>query len=518
MTMILHPKDYKPYVILGTTQRCNYRCRMCFWSRPDVARNLQDSDPTMPMTLFRRALEEVVPHCSALCLAGAGEFLADPLAEERLAVLGDALRRHPEILLYQTTNASLLTRDKLQFLKGTRRVGFTISIDSVDGLTYASIRRPGTLSKVLDNIRSLRRELWAIGIEDVYLRLNMVVMKRNVFSLPDVLRFAKEMHAKVFVDHPQGFGPDDLHQESLFRFPVFSNAFLAKCRQLAETLDVALETPPPFAISPEEVAQYHDARSDRSLHCYQLDKAGPVQILSNGDVSVCCQNLVFGNLNQQPFREVFFSPRYPEYREAIAAGRPLPPCDHCRHLYRNAPYLYDSGVYDMDIPPQSRNLDPQPDFDKEGFFDWLNDLSEERLRYHLRQDYIARGKRLFASGISEETALLQRQRNMNEKFLSWIQGHCRIVVYPAGTQAAWLLKNTLLSRANIVGFSDRNPQMHGKLFHGYPVVAPEDIRGLEPAVLLVASDLHREEICRDLAHLEDRGITVSTIDSACHMN
>ena len=405
-----HPLDYKPYVILGTTQRCNYRCRMCFWGKPEYARSLSESDPTMSMELFRRALEEVVPYCSSLCLAGAGEFLTDPLIEERLGILGDTLRRHPEIMLYQTTNASLLSADKLQFLKGTRKVGFTVSVDSVDALTYASIRRPGTLSIVLEKIRSLRDELHAIGVEDVHIRLNMVIMKRNIFSLPDVLRFAKEIHAAVYVDHPQGFGPDDLHQESLFRFPALSNAFLEKCQQLAETLDIGFDRPPPFAILPGEVEKYCNARKDRTLYCHQLNKAGPVQVLANGDVSVCCQTLVFGNLHHQAFKEIFFSPRYAEYREAIAAGHPLPPCDQCRQLYRKAPYLYESSVYGFDIPPETRNLNPAPDLEKEGFFEWLDELSEKQLRHQLRQDYLAKGRRLLTAGMAEKIASFDRRK------------------------------------------------------------------------------------------------------------
>ncbi len=509
--MVIHPVHYRPYVILDTTQRCNYRCRMCFWGRPEVAKNLKENDRTMSLELFRRAIEEVVPYCSSLCLAGGGEFLTDPLIEGRLEILGDALRGHPEVMFYQTTNASLLSADRLRFLKGTRKVGFTISIDSVDALTYASIRRPGTLSKIMENIRSLRGELHALGLEEVHLRLNVVIMRRNMFSLPDVLRFAGEIHAAVYIDHPQGFGPDDLRDESLFRFPAFANAFLDKCQKLAEVLNVSFERPPPFAITPEEVENYWSARKEKNLYCYQLNKDGPIQVRPNGDVSVCCQNLVFGNLHQQSFKEIFFSPRYAKYRQAIEAGHPLPPCSHCRHLYRGAPYLYDSSVYDMDILPETRNLEAQPDLEKEGFFKWIDELSERQLRFQLRQDYLAKGKRLLSSGITEEIASFERQKGMNEKLSSWIGENLRVVVYPAGRQAAWLLKHTLLSRMNILGFSDRNPEMHGKPFCGYSVFAPSDIPGLKPDIFLVTSELYKNQIRKEFAHLEGAGIKVLTL-------
>jgi MoaA/NifB/PqqE/SkfB family radical SAM enzyme len=484
---------------------------MCFWSRSEVAQHLKDSDPTMAMDLFRRALADVVPYCSSLCLAGGGEFLADPLVEERLSILGDTLRSHPEVMFFQTSNASLLTAERLHFLNGVRRVGFGLSIDSADALTYACIRRGGTLAEVMSNIRSLRSNLHAVGVEEVHIQLNVVMMRRNIFSIPDVLRLAREIHASVFLEHPQGFGPDDLRQESLFRFPAFSNAFMNQCQRLAEMLNVALLRPPPFAISSDEVKKYYDAIKERKLFCYQLDNSGPIQIQANGDVVICCQNLLFGNLHGQSFKDIFFSSHFHEYRAAIAQGHPLPPCDHCRHLYRAAPYLYESSVYDLDIPPASRNFNPEPDFEREGFFDWLDEFSEAKLRRELRKDYFAHAKRLVTRGLTDEIASFGRKKTMDEKVASWIREDVKLVVYPAGRVAAWLLENTLLSKVNILALSDRNPEMHGKSFRGYSVVSPDDIPSLNPGALLVASDLYRDQICRDFAHLEEIGIKVVTI-------
>lgn len=511
MSEIIHPSSYRPYIIINTTQRCNLRCRMCFWSKPEIAQALRRDDQTMPMELYRHALDESVPYGRALCLAGSGEFLADPMREERLQILGETLRTHQEIMLYQTTNGTLFSAENLEFLRGVKKVGFTFSIDSVDALTYASIRKPGGLAEVQTTIRSLRKQLQELGVEEIHIRLNMVIMKRNIFSLPDVLRFAREVNAVVFVDHPQGFGPDDLHRESLFGYPAFANAFLRNCQALAEMLNVEFQRPPAFAIHPDEIEEYRNSFKSRKLSCYQLDREGPVQVSPNGDVSVCCQNLVFGNLNQQSFKEIFFSPRYTEYREAIARGTPLPPCDQCRHLYRGAPYLYESSVYGMDIPPESRNLDPEPDFESEGFFDWMDELSERQLRHHLRHDYQARARRLAGPGIMEELASFERTKRMNGTILDWIQEKSNIVIYPAGKQTAWMLKHTLLAKANILAISDRNPGMHGKPFHGHPVIAPQDIAALKPDILLVASDLHHAGILRELRQLEEAGIELVTL-------
>ncbi len=509
--MISHPENYKPAVTIFTTQRCNYRCLMCFWNRPEIAEELQRDDRTMSMSLYNRVLNEITPYCSSISLTSNGEFLMDSLLKERMPPLIDTLRTSPEIKFFPISNASLLTRKKIKLFEGIPQIGFTISIDTVDPLEYASIRKPGELSGVLENIRSLRDNLNEIGVEDVHIQLNMVIMKRNIFSVPQALRFAKDVHATLFIDHPQGWGPDDLKNESLFNVPVFANKFLGMCKDLAKKLNVAFDAPPPFAISTEEIKQYYESKKGINTFCPQLNQNGPVLIAANGEVGICCQNIIFGNLNQQSFKDIFFSSKYVEYRDAIANGKPLPPCDNCRWLQRTSPYLYDSADYELDIPPESRNYDLEPDFVKEGFIDWLGEFDEKHLRKRLRQAYLARGKRLLNYELEQELDALKRQEDMNNQLVEWIQNNDRIVVYPAGGQAAWMLEHTIMSKLNILAFSDRSLKLQGKKFHGYNVVAPQEIGDLNAEMVIVASDLYKKQILRDLSYLEDVGIKLISI-------
>jgi FlaA1/EpsC-like NDP-sugar epimerase len=136
----------------------------------------------------------------------------------------------------------------------------------------------------------------------------------------------------------------------------------------------------------------------------------------------------------------------------------------------------------------------------------LSELSERQLRHHLRHDYLAKARNLSGPAIPAEIALFERNKRMNETILSWILQKSKVVVYPAGKQAAWLLKNTLLSKADVVAISDRNSALHGQPFNGYPVIAPREISELKPDIVLIASDLHQSSILRDLKHLETNGI------------
>jgi len=504
--------EYNPAVMLNTTQRCNYRCSMCFWGVPEKAKSLLDNDPTMTMSMFTKTIKDVAPYCSTLCLAGAGEFLLDPLIKERLPVLQETLINNPDVRFYQTTNASLLSKENLQFLKGVKQVGFTISIDSTDALVYASIRKPGTLSKVLKNILSLRSELGLIGVTDVHIQLNVVVMASNIFSLPDIFHLAKKINAGVFIDHPQGFGPKEhLQQVSLFRFPAFSNDFLDKCSKLAKLLKVDFRKPPPFAITKNEIDEYYKVGAETELFCQQLNTSGPMQILPNGDVSVCCGNLIFGNVNKQSFDEIFNSPLYKVHRDAIATGNPLSPCDSCRFLYRKAPFLYESEIYQLDIPPESRNYEVEPDFTKNGFFEWLDDMTEIRIKEQLKKDYSFKASKLVTTGLSDEIAFMEHQKTISWKLVSWAKDNKRIIIYPAGGQAAEMLSDTAVSLLNIVGFSDRNTEIHGKQFHGYSIFSPEEIIKVKPDVLLIASNMYKEQIFKDLQYLTDGGIEICAL-------
>jgi len=509
--MVIHPLTYKPGIMLDTTQRCNYRCSMCFWSVPKKATELLESDPLMPLELFDNALNESISYGSSICLAGAGEFLLDPLLDKRLPILQKSLTSNPNVRFFQTTNASLLTKNNLQFLKGVKKVGFTISIDSVDALTYSKIRYPGTLSNVLKNILSLRKELRLIGVNDVHIQLNMVVMKGNIFSIPGVLHLAKEIHATVFIEHPQGFGPDNLNQESLFNYPTFSNIYIEKCKKLAEQLNVGFRTPPPFAITQNEIDEYYNLSTEKKFYCEQLNSSGPMRISVKGDVSVCCKGIVFGNLKTESFKDIFFSPLYTKYRDAIANGIPLAPCDTCRFLYRKASYLYESGVYHLSIPPESRNYEAELDFEKEGFFDWVDEIPEKRLRIQLKKDYVYKAEVLFSSGISDEVFLLKSKNEINWKLVSWAKENKRIIVYPAGGQAQGWLKYSPISLLNIIGFSDKNDALHGKTFHGYSVISPAEIEKENPDIFLILSDLYQDEIRTDFKYLLESGIEIHSL-------
>lgn len=511
---VIHPALYSPTVSFNTSSKCNYRCRMCFWSDPEIASKLEAQED-MSMALFENALDQAVPYVNKLSLTVGGEFMAEPHWKERLSMIANKCRENPNLIFHQTSNASLLTPKNLKYMEGIHNAVFTLSVDALDPLNYAGIRKPGKLGSVLFNIRNLRRNLAEIGVTNVSLQFHMTLMKRNVFEIPDLLHLAKEIGARLAVEHMEGgFAPQTMQVESLFNYPAFSNKYLGKCKQVADALHVSFSAPPPFAITTEEIDRYFSARKDKKRSCLQLEGQGTqMQVQADGSVAVCCGGLVFGNLNKENFKDIFFSEKFRIYRDAIRSDAPPPPCNACRFLQQNMPYLYESAVYRWDIPPENRNLDQHPDFKNEGFYDWLDEIPEEGVRRHWMNHLDHENEWRFTHGLDGLIQMATEETARRNALLTLARQQSKVIIYPAGGKAIDLLKNTTeLSNCNIVAFADKDPAKRAADLNGLPVISPDAIISLKPdAVLVAVSKLYEAEILSELAYLHEHGISVIAI-------
>lgn len=81
---------------------------------------------------------------------------------------------------------------------------------------------------------------------------------------------------------------------------------------------------------------------------------------------------------------------------------------------------------------------------------------------------------------------------------SWTRDNKRIIVYPAGSYAGDLFRETCLLQANIVGFGDSNPMLAGDELWGKIVVSPTSLLALRPDVILIASKQFESDISNSL--------------------
>ncbi len=88
----------------------------------------------------------------------------------------------------------------------------------------------------------------------------------------------------------------------------------------------------------------------------------------------------------------------------------------------------------------------------------------------------------------------------------WKAADRRVLVYGAGQHTANLLKWTPLTEAQLVGLADGNRALHGRVYWGLKVVAPDRIADLKPDVVLISSESYQDEIYSALKPLEAEGV------------
>ncbi|MCG8590427.1 MAG: methyltransferase domain-containing protein [Proteobacteria bacterium] len=104
-----------------------------------------------------------------------------------------------------------------------------------------------------------------------------------------------------------------------------------------------------------------------------------------------------------------------------------------------------------------------------------------------------------------ERFLTRLRGRVDSELADWCSRDRSVVLYGAGYHTEYLLAETRLSQARIVGLVDGNPAKQGRRILGYPVFAPEDLPRLNPDVVVVSSyDFQDEMVARVRALLGQR--------------
>ena len=182
-------------VIMDLTERCNLKCRMCYFSATDrlqfkpFDRTLSDNG-LMPVEVFERIADDLFPRAWRVALGCAAEPLVHPKFVDLVRFAG----RYKIKDLWFPTNLLALTAKKAEAIcdAGVSNVG--VSIDGTTPETYESIRVGGKWSRLtsslelLNQVRGGRRGR-------TKLRIIFTWMKSNFEDLRTLPRFAEEWGA-----------------------------------------------------------------------------------------------------------------------------------------------------------------------------------------------------------------------------------------------------------------------------------------------------------------------------------
>lgn len=116
------------------------------------------------------------------------------------------------------------------------------------------------------------------------------------------------------------------------------------------------------------------------------------------------------------------------------------------------------------------------------------------------------GEALVSYAHASETLLAE----IDAKLLELAESQTPIIVWGVGQLTLKLLAQSLLSRCNIVAFTDGNPGHHGKIINRIKVIAPSELCDV-PHPILIGTLLHHKEIgarIRNVLHLSNPIVTL----------
>jgi radical SAM protein with 4Fe4S-binding SPASM domain len=320
------------YVQIEPVGQCNLRCQMC------SIQFRKDGPPYGPLAFMKyetyTSIIDQFTNLRELHLQGLGEPMMHPRffdMVEYAAKKGIKVSTNSNLTLLNERRAERCVTSGLRYLH--------ISMDGADPETYESIRVRAHFERVVAN---LERILAArIRLESEYPRLHMVmvIMRRNLHELPDLVRFAHRWSMeKIFVQHLcHDFGESSLpsqylpmrafiQEETLLEEdPQRIDHYFGEARRVAEELGIDLRLPrarmrqyPPGTPGPERCNWPW-----RGAYFSYQGLAMPCCMVSTPD------RVNFGSITMRPAEEMWNSADYQEFRAQLSSEQPPEVCRSC---------------------------------------------------------------------------------------------------------------------------------------------------------------------------------------------
>lgn len=330
--LIETPLALPSFLQIEPVGQCNLQCRMC----PVTFRNDAPANGRPAFMRFDHfiAIMEQFPHLKELHLQGMGEPMMHPQLFEMVTY---AVRRG--VTVTTNSNLTLMSERRAEQCVTSGLSVLHISFDGATAGTYEDIRQGAKFERVVENIHKLSRAKIRLVRDTPLLRLVVVVMRRNLEELPDLVRLAHQWSIpSVFVQHlSQEFG----ESSALPRYePV--QAFVQKetlmgedtdrieryfqaARSAAAELAVELRLP--------RVRQISGARRRAARHACDWPWSG-AYVTYQGYAIPCCMiatpdRLHMGNMIEQGVETIWNGSQYQAFRDQLDSDDPSELCRSC---------------------------------------------------------------------------------------------------------------------------------------------------------------------------------------------
>ncbi len=307
---------------------CNMACTMCY---PDGNPPLERLTPSVLRTL----VQDVFPHASILVPFVGSEPLIYTWDQTR-----DIAQRF-KVDLDLVTNVQFL--DEKKFAEMEPLVSsFRVSIDSHRREVYESIRLQSKPEQVFHNLERVAPLARKHGIE---VQANVVFLSANADHLHQTVEFLADLGIPtVHVLQYHYSRPEDAYLDPSSKYSEAEiEESLAKVRDAARAkrVRVVLDLEKKEILDHRAPASYRDNKKNdpwiermrRFYPGYCAQAANRIKVNANGDVYPCCVadrgQLRLGNLERQPFEEVWNGPEARDLRRAMLTQDLPVLCQNC---------------------------------------------------------------------------------------------------------------------------------------------------------------------------------------------
>jgi MoaA/NifB/PqqE/SkfB family radical SAM enzyme len=295
---------------LEVTQRCNLRCPMC-----------HNHAHTSPATFIGRDMKLDVVDLLAPILRTAREVLlsggGEPLILPYFIDFVDKCREYnPHIDINFISNGMLLSerRARTMIEKQVNLIEF-----SLDGtIQYGHVGGGANYDKVKSNLRRLARLKEEYGVEEPRINIAFVAMRDNLCELPDLIEFANEIDAKVYVI-PLSPVTEEQRNQNIFRHVDYALRVLNECKVNAQQLGVQFE-----------YKSMIEGLDQTPRNCEMPNSW--LWVSFDGELRPCCGGLTTGrNIYERnlAFEEVWNGSDWCRLRWELETGNYNNTCKHC---------------------------------------------------------------------------------------------------------------------------------------------------------------------------------------------
>lgn len=283
---------------------CNLKCVMC-----PLNKGLKRKRGILSFENFKKVYDEVKP--PYLNLTGIGEPLLNPN-------LFDIIRyaKKEGSIVKLDTNATLLNNRRIVSLLLSSPDIVSVSIDGSNKETYEKIRTGAKYEEVIKNLKNLinRRNKMDSRTK---VHVNFVMQKGNVEEIAEFILFIDSLGVdSINGDIALSLGSNTNEQNREIKKEV-----LVETKQMLDSLQIS------SSLNIEHITEFLDeklaGKKKSNKHCFYPWYYPSVTW--EGDMVPCCyvcdNEVVFGNVIKNSFKEVWNEEKIKSFRKMLAKGR-----------------------------------------------------------------------------------------------------------------------------------------------------------------------------------------------------